>query len=78
MLHASCSLFTVSENLQGTIMTADGIQQTAVRKISLAQERTLAINAKRTDILSQPLSNMQEKKDLVTIQEFRVEMWAAV
>jgi hypothetical protein len=60
------------------IMAADGIRRTAVRETGIAQERTLDANSKRTDILSQLLSIMQEKKDLVTIREVHVEMWAAV
>jgi hypothetical protein len=60
------------------IMAADGIRQTAVRETGIAQERTLDANSKRSDVLSQLLSIMQEKKDTVTIREVHVEMWAAV
>jgi hypothetical protein len=60
------------------IMAADGIRQTAVRETGIAQERTLDMNSKRTDILSQLLSIMQERKDIITIREVHVEMWAAV
>lgn len=60
------------------IMAADGIRQTAVRETGLAQERTIDANSKRTDILSQLLSIMQEKRDSITIKEIHVEMWAAV
>lgn len=60
------------------IMAADGIRQTAVRETSLAQERTLAANSKRSDVLSQLLAIMQQRKESVTIREVHVEMWAAV
>jgi hypothetical protein len=60
------------------IMAADGIRQTAVRETGIAQERTLDANSKRSDVLSQLLSITQEKKDIVTIREVHVEMWAAV
>lgn len=60
------------------IMAADGIRQTAIRETGLAQERTADANSKRTDILSQLLSIMQEKKGSITIRDIHVEMWAAV
>jgi hypothetical protein len=60
------------------IIAADGIRQTAVRETGIARERTLDTNSKRSDILSQLLSIMQEKKDILTIEEIHVEMWAAV
>jgi hypothetical protein len=60
------------------IVAADGIRQTAVRETVIAQERTSDTNANRTDVLSQLLSIMREKKDCLTTKEIHVEMWAAV
>jgi hypothetical protein len=60
------------------IIAADGIRHTAVRETGVAQERTLDASANRTDVLSQLLSIMREKKDSLTIKEIHVEMWAAV
>jgi hypothetical protein len=60
------------------IIAADGIRYTAVRETGVAQERTLDANANRTDVLSQLLSIMREKRTSLTIKEIHVEMWAAV
>jgi hypothetical protein len=62
------------------IMASDGIRKTAVRETGIAQKTMLEANGntKRTDILSQLLSLMQEKKDSLTIQNVHVEMWGAM
>lgn len=60
------------------IMAADGIRKTAVCETEIAQTRTKDLTSRRTDILSQILSNKNEKPGSLTINDVHVEMWGAV
>ena len=59
------------------IKAAENIRQTAVDETSIAQERSLGANSKKTDILSQLLSIVQQKENM-TIREVHGDIWAAV
>ena len=60
------------------IMAVDGIGQTAVRETGVAPEKRAEADMHRTDVLSQLLGIMREKRDSLSIEKFHVEMWAAV
>lgn len=60
------------------IMAVDGIGQTAVRETGVAPEKRAEADMHRTDVLSQLLGIMREKRDSLSIEKIHVEMWAAV
>jgi hypothetical protein len=59
------------------IKAVDSLQKTAVRETSIAAERTLDANSRKTDILSQLLSVVQRREDM-TIREVHGAIWGAV